>query len=129
VTASPFNLDEKDVIRRVRFDGYELVLWDTGRVDEYRKSVLGYRLIHPAGWVLFEGEDYCCSPCFAIDSDSSVRSLLTFLTLRPGDTDPDYFDRYSVYQLAWAENEAEALQFWASDPEEGETPPMFEEVQ
>lgn len=124
------DLSSKDVIRRVRFEGYELVLWDTGRTDEYHKSILGYRLTHPAGWAVFEGEDYCCSPMIAIDSDASIRSLLTFLTLRPGDTDSEYFERYTVYQRAWAENEAEALQLWAMDPEEGagEIEMQFEEV-
>jgi hypothetical protein len=67
--------------------------------------------------VIFEGEDFSCSPMIAIDSDDSLRSLLGFLTLKPGDTDRDYFDDYTPEQLAFAENEAESLSIWALECE------------
>lgn len=33
-----------------------------------------------------------CAPGTPIDSDECLRNILGFLTLRPGNTDPDYFD-------------------------------------
>lgn len=56
---------------------------------------------------LFVGTDYSC-PQYA--SDLRVMSdLLVFMTLRPGDTDADYFDSYTPEQLHFAETDAENL--------------------
>lgn len=122
----------REIIRRCRFRPYRkgqgsvfsLTMWDTGRIDEMGKSILGYKLtatameriplaqIRPSGRrarVIFEGEDFMCSPMYAIDSDKSVASLMGFLTLRPGDTDADYFARYTDAQKAYCDAPAEAL--------------------
>jgi hypothetical protein len=53
------------------------------------------------GWIIFEGEDFAGSPMDADDSDETVAALLTFLTLRRGDTDAEYFESYTPEQLAW----------------------------
>jgi hypothetical protein len=58
---------------------------------------------------LFEGEDFACSPCHAIDSDECIASLMGFLTLRPGDTDAEYFESYTPQQIDYCEQHAEAL--------------------
>ncbi len=63
--------------------------------------------------VLFEGTDYNPSPCHAVDSDESVADLLGFLTLRPGDTDDEYFEEYTPRQLAFCEEHAESLGVYA----------------
>lgn len=78
--------------------------------DEAGRIRIGYRLKrHQAGktTVLFEGFD-CHAHC-AIDSDTAVETVMTFLTLRPGDTDSDYFASYTPDQLDWAQSEAETL--------------------
>ena len=111
-----------NVIRRCRFAPYlkgcgptfQLTVWDTYRTDRLHKSILGYRLtmIPPHGRKpieLFTGEDFDCSPCYAIDSDDCVAALMGFLTLRPGDTDRDYFDNYTEAQLDFTAQHAEAL--------------------
>jgi len=59
--------------------------------------------------LIFEGEDFGCSPCDAVDSDTCALSLMTFLTLRPGDTDAEYFDKYTPRQLQFANEHAEIL--------------------
>jgi hypothetical protein len=46
---------------------------------------------------------------YAIDSDKAVGSLMGFLTLRPGDTDSEYFESYTPEQMHFAETHAEAL--------------------
>lgn len=39
----------------------------------------------------------------------AARSVLAFLTLRPGDVDAEYFDAYTSTQLAWRDRYAEEL--------------------
>lgn len=86
---------------------YALKLWDTEHRDHWGKSVLRYDF-RPEGAerALFRGEDYACAPGTAVDSDEAILSLLTFLTLRPGDTDAGYFDSYTPEQREWSESSA-----------------------
>jgi hypothetical protein len=108
---------------------FTLRMWDTYRRESgYGKSVLGYELrmhAHPIGkrtvtTVLFTGEDMHCSPMIAIDSDEAIAHLMSFLTLRPGDTDREHFDNYTPEQMDYAESHGECLSFDAYvrfDPE------------
>jgi hypothetical protein len=48
-----------------------------------------------------------------IDSDQCVRAILGFLTLRPGDTDAEYFENYNQEQLDFCAQHAEALSYEA----------------
>src|SRR5262245_8240315 len=68
---------------------FRLKLWDTGQTGYGGKSLLRYQLIMSDGVVLFQGSDFGCSPLHAIDSDEAVKGIMSFLTLRPGDTDRD----------------------------------------
>lgn len=36
-----------------------------------------------------------------VDSDDCLRGILGFLTLRPGDTDLEYFEHYTEEQLGY----------------------------
>jgi hypothetical protein len=58
---------------------------------------------------LFNGEDFAGSPMHADDSNATVASLMGFLTLRPGDTDSDYFRTYTSAQLEYCSAHAETL--------------------
>jgi hypothetical protein len=110
-----------DILRRVRFAPYRkghgptfaLTMWDTHRTDSRGSTTVGYRLVEHtvAGktHVLFAGEDYHGSPMDASDSDANVRGLMEFLTLKPGDTDEEYFANYTPAQMAFAETHAETL--------------------
>lgn len=120
----------RDILRRCRFQPYRkgmgptfyLETWDTGRRDHRGTTTIGYRLRMrefadpeiPGStdrWIiLFEGEDFNASPMYADDSDECVGSLMGFLTLKPGDTDRDYFDSYTPAQLDYCSRHAEALQ-------------------
>lgn len=121
--------EEEDIVRCVSFaGGYLLLVWDTHQLI-YNKNRLGYRLHHPDGHVLFEAEDYGCAPGDAIDSDASLRGLLCFLTLKPGDTDDEYFAHYSEEQLRWAQDEAEALFPWTIELDGEEPPAPFVDVE
>lgn len=110
----------KDLIRRCIFRPYRkgmgpvfsLTMWDTHKRPEKPRTTLetylGYCL-RMDGKVLFEGDDYRCSPADCIDSDASVEGIVGFLTLRPGDTDDEYFEKYTQAQLDYCANHAEAL--------------------
>ncbi len=110
----------REAIRRVRFAPYRrgmgprftLTLWEAPSNASHRE-MLGYRLRmvgegKPAR-TLFEGEDFGCSPLHATDSDEAVEAIMGFLTLRPGDTDPEYFAGYTAEQADYCAQHAEAL--------------------
>lgn len=109
----------KDLLRDVNIDGYRLRTWDTGACDRLGKSRLAYQFDAPGGKLLFEGEAFYASPVHAIDSDECLRALLSFLTLRPGDTDREYFDSYTPEQMDFAQGPAEQLSLWTLDVENG----------
>lgn len=112
---------EEEGMRDISLDGYRLQLWDTGTYVRNGPQIkLHYRLTSPTGEVLFEGTDYGASPMDAIDSDNTVRGIIGFLTLRPGDTDADYFHDYTEAQWAFAHGPAEELSIWALEPEAGD---------
>lgn len=107
-------------LRHVRLEtGHTLRTWDTGRTTGrgmMGRTRIGYELRLPAGDVLFRGDDFGPSPLHADDSDDALRALVGFLTLRPGDTDADYFADYSAEQRAFAESsECEHLQWLYSE--------------
>lgn len=106
---------EDTILRDVEIDDHRLQVWETGTYDHRGCSRLAYRLSMPDGWVVFEGDDFAGSPMHAVDSDDTLRGLLSFLTLRPGDTDADYFQDYTPAQLAWTDGHAENLSMWADD--------------
>lgn len=115
-----------NLLRDVDVDGFRLRLWDTQTYDHLNKSLLGYEFCAKDGTVLFKGEDFGCSPLHAIDSDETLRSILGFLTLRPGDTDADYFADYTPEQLSFAEGEAESLSLWGMDDLEDGLPEFLD---
>jgi len=105
-------------IRTWEGDEFTLHLWCTFSTVRYGpQERLAYQL-WDGDTLIFEGEDYGCSPLNAIDSDASVSALLSFLSLRPGDTDEDYFDSYNNKQIEWRDSgRAEELSFHAIELE------------
>lgn len=99
---------------------YRLQVWDLNERKAPAHHRLGYRLTKGQE-VLFEGDDFGCSPMHAVDSNEALVGLLGFLTLKPGDTDEEYFENYTARQLEWAESEAEELSCYGCD-----TPGMFD---
>ncbi len=109
-----------DLLRTFRFSPYRkgmgptftLRMYDTGRCDDRGSVTIAYKLsMHEAGktTVLFDAADYHGSPCCACDSNENAAGLMGFLTLRPGDTDSEYFEAYSPAQRAYAAAHAESL--------------------
>jgi hypothetical protein len=99
-------------LRRCRFQTadhrYGLILWDTGRLEQYGKSVLGYRL-NQDGKTLFFGEDFSPGAGICTDSDEALASLMNFLVLKPGDVEREYFAGYTPEQMEFAQGDAEYL--------------------
>lgn len=87
---------------------FTLTTWDTGRRDNRGSTYQRYRLSMD-GKPLFEGDDYSPSPTHASDGDAAIGALLGLLTMRPGDTDTDYFKDYTPEQLEFASQHAESL--------------------
>jgi hypothetical protein len=115
-----------DHLRTVRFAPYlkgmgptfTLTTWDTNRLDRRHSPYIRYQLtMSDKGKtsVLFKGDDFSCGPMHSIDSDECVRSLMGFLTLRPGDTDREYFRNYTPKQLDYTSKHAEALDLAVMD--------------
>lgn len=67
--------------------------------------------------ILRKVDDFHASPCHAIDSDEPLRSLLGFLTLRPGDTDSEYFANYTPRQWEFVNSDAEYISWFSLEPE------------
>lgn len=111
-----------ELLRHIALDGYQLKLYDSTTADnrDNGRNNLAYEFIAPDGSILFAGEDFGSSPMDAIDSDNTLRSLLSFLTLRPGDTDAEYFENYTPQQMAFAQGDAEYLSLYALEPEDGQ---------
>ena len=122
-------LNEHTKLRRVIFRPYRkgmgptftLVTWDANARFDTGQHKIGYRLtmisdrlsagvvVGKRRTVVFEGEDCGVAPSNAIDSDSAIEGCMTFLTLRPGDTDADYFEGYTDVQKAFCDSHAETL--------------------
>ncbi|GAA1441004.1 MULTISPECIES: hypothetical protein [Nocardiopsis] len=57
--------------------------------------------------LIFSGDDIR-GPAYATENEAA-RHLMGFLTLRPGDTDDEYFADYTPEQRLWCEKNAEYL--------------------
>ncbi len=93
----------RELIKRWRSNGFTLFLWDTGKRDWRGQTNLAYRL-WDKGRIIFEGEDFSGSPLHADDSNATIASLLSFLSLNVGDTDREYFANYTPAQIEWRDS-------------------------
>jgi hypothetical protein len=110
--------DDERHLRTWAADGFVLEMYSTNKTDDRGQTVIAYRLTD-RGEVIFQEHDFCGSPMHADDSDQSVAALLGFLSLKPGDTDREYFDKYTPRQKEWCRERGEELGMHAHDLEEG----------
>ncbi len=87
-------------ISQTRIAGYSLTLHDgkSGRYDAVLKQ--GRKVI--GVW-----RDFRPSPLHAIDSRDTWGAIWSFVTLREGDTDREYFDDYTETMIAFRDGDAE----------------------
>lgn len=117
MTEQALDLDTEPV-REWSEGPFRVLLWHAGTQQGHR-DILAYRFFHDDA-LIFEGADFSPSPMFDAASDDSVYSLLGFLCLQPGDTDPEFFESYTPQQLAWAQTWGEELSYLVSEHEEHE---------
>ena len=109
-------------LRTAHHDDFRVDLWDTGGHQPDGHAELAYRLCVADGarWVLvFSGEGFGTPCALKQGSDATLAAILTFLSLRPGDTDAAHFDRYTARQLAFAKERGSELALWAAELETG----------
>jgi hypothetical protein len=116
---SEYNLIDirtRDHVIRMRYDVHTLsMLPDYQGADG--RTRWHYRL-RTAGVAVFCGRDFETPDHWThIEPTHALAGLLGFLSLRPGDTDAEYFDSYSPSQMEWAETYAEELSGVVSDLE------------
>lgn len=93
-----------ELINIWRKDGFVLKVWDTNTRDHpHGRHILAYKL-YDGDELIFKGTDFCCSLCKAVDSVETIEGILAFLSLRPGDTDREYFDDYTPRQMEWCQS-------------------------
>jgi hypothetical protein len=110
----------RELIRKWRSKynpNWKLRVYDLNKRNSLGKNVLGYEFYDKKA-LIFKGEDFCCSPLHAVDSLNVVASILTFLSLCPGDTDAEYFEDYTQQQIEWRDQNAEMLDNEVSEMEE-----------
>lgn len=91
----------------------KMCLVESGRV------YFEYQFKAPNGQVLFEGNDFSVpvrNLVWSYNRAQCSNDLMSFLTLRPGDTDDEYFEHYTPEQLAFANSfDCECLQGYTID--------------
>jgi len=107
-----------DYIRRVRLTPYRKGMGPTftltihGVASMFPRVKLSYTLTQRENGrvsTLFHGYDFGPSPMHCVDDDATIAALMGFLTLRPGDTEREYFKDYTPEQLAYCAQHAESL--------------------
>jgi len=96
--------DGGELLRSVNSGDLRLELIEPGGGPRHDPGALGY-VLTDRGTVIFASADFRPSPPHAIDSDRAVEALAELLALRPGDTDDEYFARYTEHQAMWAAGE------------------------
>lgn len=125
-TPKPFRTSEP--CRTVRFAPYRAGMGPTFTLriwndlvpgwDHYGRLRVAYELRQHAGGVtsvLLQGDDIHLSAGTCTDSNRAVAEIMGWLTLRPGDTDGDFFSDYTPAQLDFCSTHAEALNMTSID--------------
>jgi hypothetical protein len=106
------------LIRRWKAADYRLEVFDTGRRDPQGRLVLAFRFFFN-GRLMFE-DRMGLSAVRTRGGNHMVGELLSFLSTKPGDTDPEYFAAYTQEQLDFVECHGDDLSCYAIVLEEGE---------
>jgi hypothetical protein len=121
-----YDFTESEPVRTWTGGAFRLELHTDNQVHRCGKDILGYQFFHDQQLV-FERKDFHCSPLHAIDSDATVAGILNFLSLRPGDTDAEYFENYTPKQMSFARNHGEDLACYIEELETSQAEQAEEE--
>lgn len=105
---------KQDKMRTVRFRPYRKGYGPTFTLNLFYLGLdnIGYELRQRENGVsklIFSSSDFHPSSLHSVDGDQAVKALMSFLTLRKGDTDADYFANYTPEQIEFSETHAESL--------------------
>ena len=88
-----------DLIKKWYKNGFTLRIFDSHYQKGGRKYY-GYEL-KDGRKIIFKGTDFGPGYCTAPDSLEAVYGILGFLTVQEGDTDKEYFEKYTPEQMEW----------------------------
>ncbi|MFD0883007.1 hypothetical protein ACFQ08_00285 [Streptosporangium algeriense] len=94
-------------------DDHLLEVWPAGHQDG---RIRWYYRLSRKSRTIFAASDICSAAGTVLSTQElarAARSVLAFLTLRPGDVEAEYFDVYTATQLAWRDRYAEDLAVFA----------------
>lgn len=105
-------LTNTELMLRYQADGVTCsIYWNGGNKCSY--------IFESEGVELTRGNDFKPSPMHYIDSIETMVSLLSFMAVKPGDTDDDYFKYHSDAFMDWLETDRrDALNLMISDFED-----------
>ncbi len=103
-----------DLIRRVIFRPYGSKTRPYFTLCVYSLPGLAYSLrmgysLSQGSKRIFSGNDFSRSSCCPEDSDAVIRALMSFLCLRVGDVEDEYFNDYTATQVDFRDTHAESL--------------------
>jgi hypothetical protein len=101
-------MDDRSLMLEWASGPFRLELHEPNRWPAGEPTPIGYRFYHD-DQLIFEGDDIAVPAGQTLDGDQTVRGVLGFLALRPGDVEADYFAAYTPEQLAWRDEHAEYL--------------------
>lgn len=87
--------------------GFKVELFDSNERDRYGKWAVPFKFYHK-GELIFENTLWA-SPMHATDNRETLAAVLCFCSLKPGDTDSEFFADYSERQLEWCQEWGETL--------------------
>ena len=93
------------LMRRFFWGEYKvsLSLYELSEQKDPHRYRIGYRMLWKSK-IIFEGGDFGPSLLHVTDSRETALTLMSFLCLRKGDTDKEYFEGYSDLQTEWSES-------------------------
>ncbi len=98
-------------MKKYRFGDYVLTLKELDERDK-NDHILVRHALKKGDETIFAGDDLGCSPMNEPESPESAEALLSFLLLKPGDVEDEWFEKYSERQMEFAESEADLLYEW-----------------
>lgn len=97
-------MDAREPIRTWTAETFRLEVYDTHTQVSSSHWRLAY-VLYDGDTVMFDADDFGCPKTTPVDADAVIRSLITFLTMQPGDDTPDYFVHYTPEQVAWRDSD------------------------
>lgn len=105
--------DNDDLVLQFEDKGLKLQLfWDGNRVCSY--------IFSKNDTELMRGDDYKPSIMYSPDERDSIIALLSFMVVRPGNTDKEYFKDHTPQMMEWLKSdERDEVNMMVSDYESG----------